>query len=85
MLIRNTVLAATAALVLVACDSKEECTAEVAQQKASEMTAKIQELAASNPEKLGEAMGKAQEITNKIASNPEEACAAIDELLATLE
>lgn len=65
----------------------EECTAELVQEKATAVNAKVQELAASNPEKIEAVMPKIEEATTRFQEGADltEACAVYDELMAELE
>lgn len=81
--------ALTAAVFLVACDDKPSCTQAQAQTKMTELMTKIQEVGATNPEKLAALAPKAQELAAKAqasgdANNLGEACKAIDEMMADL-
>jgi ABC-type Fe3+-hydroxamate transport system substrate-binding protein len=74
------------ALALSAC-GEEECTVEVAQKKATEMMAKVQEIATTAPEKLAALQPKIAEIQTQAAAagdDPAAACKAIDDLMAEL-
>lgn len=88
-MLRNSLFIAAGVLSLAAC-GEEECTQERAEAKLSEMMAKIQEVGASDPQKLLEFSNKANDIQGMIntmssASAPEEVCKALDELMETLE
>ena len=50
----STILALAATGFLAACTGEEACTQELATQKATDLTTKIQEVAAADPAKLAE-------------------------------
>lgn len=82
--------AALMGTVLVAGCKEDQaaCTPEDAQKKATEMMAKIQDLATSNPEKLVAMGQKAQELQGELMNaqnDPAKACAAVDELMKAME
>lgn len=80
-------LALAATGFLAACNSEEACTQEVATRKATELTTKIQELAASDPAKLAEMAPKVQELATKAAAGGDDlsaTCKALDEMMAEL-
>lgn len=87
MRITSAILALAATGFLAACNSEEVCTQELATQKATELTTKIQELAASDPAKLAELGPKVQELAAKASADGEDlqaACKAMDEMIAEL-
>lgn len=63
------------------------CTEEEAAAKAMEVTTKMQSLAGEDMGKLMELSKKMQEIGNDLndANDPDEVCAALDEVLAELD
>lgn len=75
-----------ATLSPVAAFAGEECTAETMQAKAMEVSTKLQEMAATDPQKVAEITPKIQEAATRFqdGSNLEEACAFYDELLAEM-
>ena len=83
----TTILALAATGFLAACTSEEACTQEVATKKATDLTTKIQELAASDPAKLAELGPKVQELATKAAAGGDDldaTCKALDEMMAEL-
>ncbi|MCU0903042.1 MAG: hypothetical protein MUE83_04110 [Tabrizicola sp.] len=87
MRITPAVLALAATGFLAACNEEVACTQEVATQKATELTTKIQELAASDPAKLAEMAPKVQELATKAAAGGDDmqaTCTALDEMMAEL-
>lgn len=81
--------ALAASAFLVSCGEDKVCSTEAeAQAKLTELTNKIQEVAATNPEKLATLGPKAQEIAAKAqgadANDYDAACKAINEMLAEL-
>jgi hypothetical protein len=83
------VLGAVMALgLLAACDDKPECTQETIAAKSTELTTKIQEMAATDPAKVAALLPKLQEIATQAAAGGEEdleaSCAALDGLMAEL-
>ncbi|MFM7335160.1 MAG: hypothetical protein ACKO2N_06035 [Tabrizicola sp.] len=87
MRIASTILALAATGFLAACTSEEACTQEVATKKATDLTTKIQELAASDPAKLAEMAPKVQELATKAAAGGDDldaTCKALDEMMAEL-
>lgn len=83
----STILALAATGFLAACNGEEACTQEVANKKATELTTKIQELAASNPAKLAEMLPKVQDLATKAAVGGDDlagTCKALDEMMAEL-
>ena len=72
---------------LAACTEEATCTQETATQKATDLTAKLQEVAASDPAKLAELAPKVQELATKAAASNEDlqaASKAMDEMMAEL-
>ena len=72
---------------LAACNGEEACTQELATQKATDLTSKIQELATSDPTKLAELAPKVQELATKAAAGGDDltaTCKALDEMMAEL-
>jgi len=87
MRLKTLAAAGLVVLSLAACKDEEACTPELAQTKMTEMVTKVQELATKDPAKLQEIGPKAAELQSKFANlgdKPEEACKAIDELLALM-
>jgi hypothetical protein len=87
MRIATTLLALAAAGLLAACNSEETCTNELAQKKATDLVAKMQEMAASDPAKLAELAPKVQELAAKAGAEGDDllaACKAMDEMMAEL-
>lgn len=87
MRIATTLLALSAAGFLAACNSEETCTNELAQKKATDLAAKMQEMAASDPAKLAELAPKVQELAAKASAQGDDlqaACKAMDEMMAEL-
>ena len=79
--------ALSAAAFLVACDDKPSCTQADAEKKMTELMTKIQEVGATNPEKLAALAPKAQELAAKAQAGGDDisqACVAIDEMMAEL-
>ena len=72
---------------LAACNSEETCTQELATKKATDLSTKIQELAASDPAKLAELAPKVQELATKAAAGGDDlqaTCKALDDMMAEL-
>jgi predicted small secreted protein len=87
MRIAPALLALAATGFLAACNSEEVCTAELAQKKAADLTAKLTEVATSDPAKLAEMGPKVQEMAAKAAGTGDDlqaACKAMDEMMAEL-
>ena len=83
----STILALAATGFLAACNSEEVCTTELAQKKATDLTTKIQEIAATDPAKLAELAPKVQELATKAAAGGDDlaaTCKALDEMMAEL-
>jgi hypothetical protein len=83
----STILALAATGFLAACNSEEACTQEVATKKATDLTTKIQEIAAADPAKLAELAPKVQELATKAAAGGDDlaaTCKALDEMMAEL-
>jgi hypothetical protein len=82
----STILALAATGFLAAC-TEETCTQEVATKKATDLTTKIQELAASDPAKVAELMPKLQDLATKAAAGGDDlqaTCKALDDMMAEL-
>lgn len=82
----STILALAATGFLAAC-GEEDCTQEVATKKATELTTKIQELAATDPAKVAALAPKLQELASKAAAGGDDlaaSCKAMDEMMAEL-
>ena len=82
-------VALAAVMSLSACkEDKVACTPEEAQKKTTEMVAKMQELATTNPEKLAAVAAKAAELQADLsgaATDPAKACDAVDALSKAME
>lgn len=86
MRIYITAAAIFAVTALSGCGKNEECTSELAQKKAEELTRVVQEVITANPEKAQEVTAKVQEITARYAnSDSSEACKVIDEFIASVK
>ncbi len=87
MRVVSTLLALAAAGFLAAC-TEESCTQEVATRKATELTTKLQEVAASDPAKLAALAPKVQDLATRAAANGGNdlaaTCKALDEMMAEL-
>ncbi len=73
--------------LLAACNSEEVCTTELAQKKAADLSARLTEIAATDPAKLAEMGPKVQELATKAAGTGDDlqaACKAMDEMTAEL-
>ncbi|MGB4909986.1 MAG: hypothetical protein WBP15_15785 [Tabrizicola sp.] len=82
----STILALAATGFLAACN-EETCTQEIATKKATDLTAKIQEVAAADPAKLAELAPKVQDLATKAAAGGDDlqaTCKALDEMMAEL-
>ena len=82
----STILALAATGFLAACN-EETCTQEIATKKATDLTAKIQEVAAADPAKLAELAPKVQDLASKAAAGGDDlqaTCKALDEMMAEL-
>ncbi len=82
----STILALAATGFLAAC-GEEDCTQEVATKKATELTTKIQELAAADPTKVAALAPKLQELATKAAAGGDDlaaTCKAMDDMMAEL-
>jgi hypothetical protein len=80
-------LALLATGFLAACNSEETCTTELAQKKATDLSAKLTEVATTDPAKLAELGPKVQELAAKAAGTGDDlqaACKAMDEMMAEL-
>lgn len=87
MRIAPALLALAATGFLAACTGEEACTQETATKKATDLTTKIQEVAASDPAKLAELAPKVQELATKAAAGGDDlqaTCTALDEMMAEL-
>lgn len=79
--------AITAIGFLAACNSEPSCTAEEAQKKVTELSAKVTEIGTTDPAKLAELTPKLTELSTKAAGTGDDldaACKAIDEMMAEL-
>ena len=79
--------ALTAVALLTACDDKPSCTQADVEKKMTELMTKIQEVGATNPEKLAALAPKAQELAAQAQAGGDDlskACTAIDEMMAEL-
>jgi outer membrane murein-binding lipoprotein Lpp len=90
MTLKTLALVVAAALALAACNEETaaSCTAETAQAKMGELTAKITELGTSDPAKLEQFSGRAAELQTQFAdvsTDPQAACDAIDALMAEIQ
>lgn len=88
MRIRTLAFAGLVAASLAACDEKEVCTPELAHTKVADMMTRLQQLATSDPVKLEEVSKKVVELQPKfkgLKDKPEEACAAIDEIMELMK
>lgn len=82
----SSLLALAATGFLAACN-EETCTQEIATKKATDLTAKIQEVAAADPAKLAELAPKVQDLATKAAAGGDDlsaTCKALDEMMAEL-
>lgn len=80
-------LIAIAAVGFLAACGDDGCTNEEATKKAADLSAKLQEMAATDPAKLAELAPKVQELATKAAASGDdlqEACKAMDEMMAEL-
>lgn len=87
MRIASAIFALTAAGFLAACNSEEVCTTELAQKKAADLSAKLTEVATTDPAKLAELAPKVQELAAKASATGDDlqaACKAMDEMMAEL-
>jgi hypothetical protein len=87
MRIAPAILALIATGLLAACDPEETCTTELAQKKATDLTAKLTEVATANPAKLAELGPKIQELAAKANAEGDDlqaACKAMDDMMAEL-
>jgi outer membrane murein-binding lipoprotein Lpp len=87
MRIAPALLALLTSGLLAACTSEETCTQEQATQKATDLTTKIQELAASDPAKLAELGPRVQELATQAAAGSDDlaaTCKALDDMMAEL-
>ena len=82
----STILALAATGFLAAC-TEETCTQDIATKKATDLTAKIQEVAATDPAKLADLAPKVQDLATKAAAGGDDlqaTCKALDEMMAEL-
>jgi hypothetical protein len=80
-------LALIATGFLVACNSEETCTNELAQKKSTDLAAKLTEVATADPAKLAELGPKIQELSAKASAQGDDlqaACKAMDEMMVEL-
>lgn len=87
MRIFSAAIVLAAAGVLSACTSEETCTNELAQKKATDLAAKMQQVATSDPMKLAELAPRVQELAAKASAQGDDlqaACKAMDEMMAEL-
>jgi predicted small secreted protein len=87
MRIAPTILALLATGFLAACNSEETCTSELAQKKAADLSAKMTEIATTDPAKLAAMGPKVQELAAKAAGTGDDVqatCKAIDDMMAEL-
>lgn len=90
MTFRISALIVATALALSACNEETAaaCTAETAQAKMSDLSAKMTALATADPAKLAQFSGRAAELQTQFAdigANPQAACDAIDALTAEMQ
>ena len=90
MQIMKLAFAGLVVLTLAACNEETAaaCTAEDAQAKMADLTARMTELGTSDPAKLEQFSGKAAELQTQFANvgdNPQAACDAIDALMAEMQ
>lgn len=72
---------------LSACNQEVACTNEVAQQKATDLAARMTELGTSDPAKLAALAPKVQELAAKASAEGDDfqaACKAMDDMMAEL-
>jgi hypothetical protein len=72
---------------LAACTGEEVCTSELARQKAADLAARMQVVAAADPGRLVDLAPRVQELAAKASAQGDDlqaACRAMDELLAEL-
>lgn len=77
-----------AASLLGACGDDPSCTEAEAQSKLSALLAKVQEVGASNPEKLQSLLPQAQELATQAQKGNQDlgaACKSIDSMMAELK
>ena len=87
MRLASTLLALAATGFLAACTGEEACTQDVATKKATDLTARIQELATSDPTKVADLAPKLQELATKAAAGGDDlaaTCKALDDMMAEL-
>ena len=77
----------TAVGLLAACNSEPSCSAEDAQKKVMDLSAKVTEIGTADPAKLAELSPKLTELSTKAAAAGDDldaTCKAIDEMMAEL-
>ena len=82
----STILALAALTFLSAC-REEPCTTELAQKKATDLAARMQEIAASDPLRLVDLAPKVKKLAAKASAQGDDldaACKAMDALIAEL-
>lgn len=87
MRIARLFLALAATGFLAACNGEETCTTELAQKKATDLSAKLTEVVTTDPTKLAELGPKVQELAAKASAQGDDlqaACKAMDEMMAEL-
>lgn len=80
-------LAIAATGFLSACNGEETCTNDLARKKATDLAAKLQEFATSDPVKLAELAPRVQELSARTSAEGDDlqaACRAMDEMMAEL-
>jgi G:T/U-mismatch repair DNA glycosylase len=72
--------------LLAACNSEVACTAEEAQKKSADLSARITEVGTADPARLAELTPRLQELTTSAAGGEDLAatCKAMDEMMAEL-
>jgi uncharacterized lipoprotein len=80
MRIAPVILTLAAAFFLAACNSEETCTSEDAIRKSADLSAKLQEMAATDPARLAELGPKVQDLATKAAGS---AAGSVEDLQAT--
>jgi hypothetical protein len=90
MQITKLALVGLAMLTLAACneDAAGACTAEDAQAKMADLTARMTELGTSDPAKLEQFSGRVADLQTQFADvgeNPQAACDAVDALMAEMQ
>ena len=77
----------TAVGLLAACNSDPSCSAEDAQKKVMDLSAKVTEIGTTDPAKLAELTPKLQELSTKAAAAGDDldaTCKAIDDMMTEL-